>query len=154
MVHFRCSSISDRSWEKRTKVTFHQLLFERHAKLFVSLPQFVSLYLPLSRCTRWCTRHPPSTGCYSSLCLGLGKHGTTPKHTGYTHKHAKYKIHTFLFKKWESLNVTFSFSIATREMASPILWNWKDQKLRITHYQVQFSIIFKVFLCLNFFKQI
>lgn len=35
---------------------------------------------PLSRCTRWCTRRPPSAGCCSSLGLGWGKRGTTPAH--------------------------------------------------------------------------
>lgn len=55
-----------------SRITWRKCLTRR------SLCKLVS---PLSRCTRWCTRRPPSAGCCSSLGLGSGKRGTTPAHT-------------------------------------------------------------------------
>lgn len=75
---------------------------------------------PPSHCTRWCSLLPPSAGCCSSLGLGLGTRGTTPAHIGGN------LLLTRLSKSCShqcgsNVYLTFSFSIATREMASPIL---------------------------------
>lgn len=78
---------------------------------------------PLSRCTRWCNLHPPSAGCCSSPCLCSGKHGTTPAHverftSTYFQELCAIKMN---YQCIFIIHPTFSFSIATKEIASPIL---------------------------------
>lgn len=111
--------------KKPTVETEVILCFKQRILLAASawLSLFLLLCSPLSHCTRWCNLHPPSAGCCSSLCLGSGKRGTTPANVErftYTHFHKLCAI-KFNYECISTVNPTFSFSIATKEMASPIL---------------------------------